>query len=197
MPKGIPLTTQKFEQRRREIAEAAADLILSQGFNETSVLKISKAAGIGKSTLYDFFASKEEILLFLLEDPLVDLTERTWKIIQNEGSPEDRLRQVMDMHLNFLLEKKAYYLKLSLEAQRLSVESQRHYQVMRYAYQDLVQGLIEEGIAQGSFRLVNPAMAMKSLLAMMTPVVFTTRPVGTSDEMLGDALDIFFGGITK
>ncbi len=64
------------------------------------------------------------------------------------------------------------------------------------AYQDLIQALIEEGIQKGSFRPVNPAMAMKILISMMTPIVFTTRPAGTPEEMLTDGLNLFFDGLT-
>ncbi len=73
MPKGIPLTQDEIEERRREITVAAVDLILTQGFNETSMREIANAAGIGKSTLYDYFANKDEIILFMVEDPLADL----------------------------------------------------------------------------------------------------------------------------
>ena len=45
---------------------------------------------------------------------------------------------MMYMHLNVFLAYKAYYLQLSLEAQRLNTESQQHYMEMRYAYQDLL-----------------------------------------------------------
>ncbi len=196
MPKGIPLTKSDMQQRRREIARAAADLILDRGFNETSMRQIAAEAGIGKSTLYDYFAGKDEIILFLIEDPVAELIRRAKSILEQGGSPAQRLRRVMHMHLDFLLDNKAYYLKLSLEAQRLSLETQRRYQARRYAYQDLIQGLIEEGIQQGAFRAVNAGMAVKSLIAMMTPVVFTSRPLGTPQEMLDDALELFFGGLS-
>ncbi len=195
MPKGIPLTQDEIEGRRREITAAAVDLILTKGFNETSMREIAKAAGIGKSTLYDYFTNKDEIILFMVEDPLADLMARARAIIQGDGSAAARLRGVMQMHLGFLLEKKAFYLKLSLEIQRLRLESQQHYQAKRYVYQDLIQALIEEGIAEGSFRPVNPAMATKTLISMMTPIVFTTRPTGTPEEMLEDGLDLFFEGL--
>ena len=56
-------------------------------------------------------------------------------------------------------------------------------------------GLIEEGISDGRFRPVNAAVAMKTLISMMGPVVFTARPAGTPAQMLDDALDLFFNGI--
>jgi hypothetical protein len=81
------------------------------------------------------------------------------------------------------------------EAQRLKVESQQRIQVDRYAYQDLIKNLIEQGISEGSFRPVEPAMAMKTLISMMTPVVFTSRPTGTPEEMLESGLDMILSGL--
>jgi AcrR family transcriptional regulator len=197
MPKGIPLTNQELAERRWKIAQAAGNLIIEKGFNETSVAQIARAAGMGKSTLYDYFSTKDEILLFLIDQPLVELTQRAVAIITGDGSAVERLRHMMHMHLGVLLADKAYYLRLSLEAQRLNTESQQHYMEMRYAYQDLLRDLIDEGIAQGDFRPVNPAMVMKSLLAIMSSVAFTTRPAGTPQAMLDMTLDIILLGIQK
>ncbi|MBC8509353.1 MAG: TetR/AcrR family transcriptional regulator [Chloroflexi bacterium] len=195
MPKGIPRTKEELEDRRKEIAHAAADLIFDKGFTETSVIQIAKAAGMGKSSLYDYFPNKDEIILYLLDGPLTELNQRAEVIISGAGNVVERLRKVMKMHLDILLRNTAFILKVTLAAQRLNAESQQRYQIKRYAYQDRLQALIEEGIAQGSIRPINAAIAMKTLLAIMTPVVFTTRPVGSPEEMLDDALDIFLKGI--
>ena len=63
MPKGIPLTEAQQMRRRKEISDASIHLFLDKGFNETSMREIAKAAGVGKSTLYDYFKSKDEILI--------------------------------------------------------------------------------------------------------------------------------------
>ena len=197
MPKGIPRTQEELEERRREIATAAADLIFEKGFNETSVNQIAKAAGIGKSTLYDFFPTKDEIILYLMVEFITELTRRAKAIIASEGSVADRLYRVMCMHLDILLQDKALILKLSFEAQRLSIENQQRYQVMRYAYQDLITELVDEGIADGSFRPIDPVIVMKTLLSTMSSAVFTTRPAGTPQEMLDKALDMILKGIER
>ena len=53
-------TIPEFVEKRYERAHKAADLILVKGFRETSVSQIAKAAGIGKSTLYDYFSTKDD-----------------------------------------------------------------------------------------------------------------------------------------
>ena len=80
-------------ERRREIAHSAGNLIIEKGFNETSVAQIARTAGIGKSTLYDYFSTKDEILLFLIDQPLVELTLRVKDIIKGDGSAVDRLHR--------------------------------------------------------------------------------------------------------
>ena len=64
MPKGIPLTQNELEQRRQEIFDATVNLFLEKGFYETSMREVAEAAGIGKSTLYDYFPSKDEIIVY-------------------------------------------------------------------------------------------------------------------------------------
>ncbi|MCJ7703740.1 MAG: TetR/AcrR family transcriptional regulator [Anaerolineales bacterium] len=195
MPKGIPLTQAEMEQRQREIAEKAVALFIEKGFNETSMRQIAKEAGAGKSTLYDYFASKDDIIVFFVQEHLEVLMQRAEAIIAGEGTASDHLRRVMEMHLAFLLENRAFYLRLMFEAQRLKIESQQRIQAQRYSYQDLVKSLIVAGIQQGCFRPVDATMAMKTLISMMTPVVYTSRPSGTPEEMLENGLDLILNGL--
>ena len=67
MPKGIPLTDEEHARKRQEIFDASVHLFLNKGFNETSMREIAAAAGIGKATLYDYFKTKDDILLSFFE----------------------------------------------------------------------------------------------------------------------------------
>jgi hypothetical protein len=65
----------------------------------------------------------------------------------------------------------------------------------RYAYQDLLRGVLEQGVLEGAFRPINTRLATRALLSIMEGMVYTTRPTGTPREMLADALDMFMHGI--
>jgi len=195
MPKGIPLTEEEQARRRREIFDAAVQLFIEKGFNETSMREIAAAAGAGKSTLYDYFKNKDEILVSYFEDELQTITSLAESINHKDLPAEEKLQQIMRAHLDYLLANKNIYLILTVEAQRLGIQSQKRIQASRHAYQDLVCRLIEAGIHEGSFRPVDPLLAMRMITAALTPVVFTTRPTGTPLEMFTAALDIFLNGI--
>ena len=195
MPKGIPLTDEELNLRRHAIFASSAGLFMSKGFRETSMREIAEAAGMGKSSLYDYFKTKDEILVWAVEDEVDDLTTAAREIVAQPLPTIERLRQVMQFHLNFLISRKEFYLKLSFEVQRLAIESQQRIQVKRHAYQDMIRQLIVEGIQDGSFRQVDPLLAARTLITILTPTVFTSRPTGTPEEMLDTAFDIMLSGI--
>lgn len=195
MPKGIPLTEEEQARRRREIFDAAVGLFLDQGFGETSMRQIAEAAGIGKSTLYGYFRTKDDVLVFVVEEELSEVLRRARAIAEGDAPADERLEAVLRMHLDTLVANRAYFLQVTAEVQRLHADSVRPIQALRHAYQDLIRDIVEEGIASGVFRSVNAVVASKILIALMMPVVWTTRPVGTPQEMLGDALDICLGGL--
>jgi len=195
MPKGIPLTEKEQARRRREIFDAAVHLFLEKGFTETSMREIAEASGIGKSTLYDYFKTKDEVLLSVIENLIVEATAEARSIAARSLPAIERLRQVMMNHLEYLLAQKEFYLKLSFEVQRLSFESQQRIQKHRHTYQDLVRRLIEEGIAEGTVRKVDALVAARTLITALTPAVYTSRPTGTPEHMLSEIFDIILKGI--
>jgi AcrR family transcriptional regulator len=195
MPKGIPLTEEEQSRRRHEIFAAVVHLFLENGFTETSMREIAEAAGMGKSSLYDYFETKDEILIWYFEDEIGDMALMAREIASQPLPAVEKLRQILHKQLEFLLENKEFYLKLSVEIQRLGAESQRRIQFKRHEYQDLLRSLIEQGIQEGAFRQVDTLLATRILLTALTPVVFTSRPTGTPTEMLEEAFSLFLHGV--
>ena len=195
MPKGIPLTQEEITRRRGEILTAAMGVILRKGFLETSMREIAEAAGVGKSTLYDYFPSKDEIMIAYVVDEVQRLTAQVQTIIAQDLSVTEKFRQIWRNHLENMLANKQMYIKISFESQRLSQESQQRIQVHRHAYQDMLCELVEEGIRRGEFRPVNPLLAIRAMFSLLTPMVYTSRPTGSPEQMLEEALDIMFQGM--
>jgi len=195
MPKGIPLTEEEVAKRRHEIFHQVVNVFLKKGFQETSMREIAEAAGLGKSTLYDYFKTKDEILVYFFEDQLNDLTAEAQKIAVQNIPADIRLRQIMGSYIENFQANKNLFLKLSFESQRLSAESQKQIQQKRHAYQDMIRALIDEGVREGVFRKVNSLLAARLLVSAISPVIFGSRFTGTPNEMLNESLDIFFKGI--
>lgn len=197
MPKGIALTKEEQNRRRREIFNAAVDTFIEKGFLETSMREIAELAGMGKSSLYDYFSNKDEILVFMMENATEYISLKAERINAQPISAEKRLRQIIEMHLAFIVKYKKLFYLFSYEGRRMSQESQQRVQKGRYAYQDMLRGLVKEGMREGTFRDVDPLLAARMLINTMIPVVYTSRPTGTPQEMMQETLDIFINGIIK
>lgn len=81
MPKGSPELT---EARRTEIMEACKKLYETMTFKEVNLKEIGKATTFTRTSIYNYFESKEEIFLGIFEDEYIEWTEDLQKII-NEG----------------------------------------------------------------------------------------------------------------
>lgn len=195
MPKGIPLTEEEQARRRKEIFNASVHLFLEKGFNETSMREIAEAAGIGKSTLYDYFHTKDDILLSFVEDELQKLTQRIEEITERDIAALEKLRLMMFAYMDYLATNEDFFMKLSLEVQRLAQQSLERIQRKRHALQDKVRHMIEEGIREGSFRPVDSLLATRVIFNALTPAVYSTRPSGSRQQMMEDAFTLLLKGI--
>ncbi len=197
MPKGIHLTEQDQNERRHQVFDASVSLFLKKGFQETTMREIALRAGMGKSTLYDYFKTKEEILVSFVEDAVFDLTEQAKQIASQDLPATEKLHQVLHAFLDFLMANKDFYAKLSVQVQRLGPAGQRRIQAKRHAYQDLLCALVQDAIREGAFRPVNPLLAARTIMVLLTPAAYTSRPTGTPEQMMDEALDIFYHGVMR
>jgi len=67
------MTQQVDSHRRQEILRAAASLFRRQGFERTSVRQIAVELGIKSGSLFYHFATKEELLVTVMEEGIRDV----------------------------------------------------------------------------------------------------------------------------
>ncbi|GAA1469616.1 TetR family transcriptional regulator [Microbacterium thalassium] len=70
---------------RETLAEAACELFLEKGFEATSIVDITGRAGVSRSSFFNYFASKSDILWAGFDERLEQLTER----LGASGTAED------------------------------------------------------------------------------------------------------------
>ena len=72
-----PRTQEQFEKmresRRHQIMEAALELFASEGYSHCSISQLASHAGISKGLLYNYFSSKEALLIEIIEEGMHDI----------------------------------------------------------------------------------------------------------------------------
>lgn len=69
---------------RETIAEAACELFLEQGYEQTSIVDISRRAGVSRSSFFNYFSSKSDVLWAGLDERLAEFERR----IATDGSTD-------------------------------------------------------------------------------------------------------------
>ena len=84
---------------REAIVAAAERLFLERGFGAVSMDELAEVAGVARRTLYNQFASKEEIFREMLLKVSTQLEHAFPPGIETQGDVEDVLRQIAQMIL--------------------------------------------------------------------------------------------------
>jgi AcrR family transcriptional regulator len=195
------------EERKRQILDAARDLLFAEGLQATSVNKIAKNAELGVGTIYSYFKNKEEIFAALQQEGIELLHARAKKAISREKDASDRLRAIAGSYLDFSNENRDYFdiinYFLSSPGTLLGDElketiDQRGNQII-----SLIVTTIEEGISAGEFCEVNGRkFAMMFWAAIHGLILFsklrTTILKGEDyPELVGYSVDYLIDSLIK
>ena len=116
-------TEEEREKLRISMLEQAIPLLEEYGLVHMSVDKITKKVGIGKSTFYNFFSSKEEYVSYALEYNRKKLLDE----LDKKFPPGKKMKpaEVFQMWFTTLLSSNSIYKKFSAEDERALYEADK------------------------------------------------------------------------
>ena len=135
---------------RKKILEAAAFKFKNNGFTETSISDIMKAANLGVGTFYNYFASKEELLLALLKD-LADKVELAVNDGINKNLSSIQLLSLACEVMANLLDENRFVLPLFLSASEHS-DKPDQLPTRKYKYTPIFKPVFEIILTKGQDR---------------------------------------------
>lgn len=88
-----PRTPEQFhdirENRKQQIMEAALLVFANDGYHSASIAKIAKAANISKGLLYNYFESKEQLLIAVLTEGVEQIHSIMNQLDDELDTPEE------------------------------------------------------------------------------------------------------------
>lgn len=154
------------DERRREILAAASGLFRAKGLHATGMRDIAAALGRTAGNLYYYFPSKQHLLAYCQEATLDELLRRAADIERSGGTADDRLRRLIAAHVEVLNESTPGSLA-HLEIDEVPPARRGALLARRKRYERIFRKRIEEGVAEGVFRPVDPALAALALLGAL------------------------------
>jgi AcrR family transcriptional regulator len=108
---GTPAYTRlDVDERRRQLLELGAELFTRHGYEELSMARIARQAGISKALLYHYFPSKQAYFSATLEQAAEELAEVTAP--DPERPPVEQLSASLDAYLGWVERHMGAYDKL-------------------------------------------------------------------------------------
>ena len=142
----------KKRKTKRAILDAAITLFGEKGYERTSMAALAKEAGIGKSTIYTYFATKREILIAFCEDEL----EYVYKEIDEQTNPDagmvEQLHTIFMAEFRFVTKNKEFgrlFLRENVFPGDLTVE---HSHELDSRYISLLFAIFEKSQQRGELR---------------------------------------------
>lgn len=137
---------------RDDILEAAANLIVTQGYSACTMRSISEKVKIKAGSLYYHFASKDEIVVEIMNrgtEMLLDEVREALEQLPESAGFEDRLRKAVGVHVACKLDQATPFLQVY---EHLTPVIKRQSREKRRVYTQLWMDMIEEGKRNGAVR---------------------------------------------
>ncbi len=168
------------DQRREAIVAAALDVAVVKGLASTTVRDVAAAMGTSSGLIHHYFASMDDVLAAAFERVALQDLVVSADLVAQAASPVGALRSFFrsytpaDKDWAFQL-----WLDAWAEAARrpaLQATSRR----LNLAWQELVAGIIREGVADGSFRCPDPSAAAWRILSLLDGLALQVVAHGTT-----------------
>lgn len=170
------------------LLDAARDLIAEIGYSEMSHADITAMVGIGRTTFYEHFSSKEDVLVELVRRDLPPKTDEIIASVDVALPPDERLaalarglvRYVGTDHIGLILH---------TEVPHLSQESQRSISEAHMGLTSEFAGVYRDGVSAGVFREMSPRFAgqmMEQIIMAGGKSVMESSDPGTEVDTIAD-----------
>lgn len=164
------------DRKLGHILRHAARVFHDRGFEGASIRDLSRASGISLSGLYYYFKSKQELLYLIQLNAFTSVLQRLEKRLGGVEDPVERLRVLVQNHLEYFLRHPAEMKVLSHEAEALEEPYRKEVAEIKRRYYGTAVGVFEELRRAGRVRRVNPRVAVLSLFGMMNWVYTWHNP---------------------
>lgn len=190
------------DEVREQLVQAARQVFARYGYKKTALDDIAREARRGKSTIYYYFKSKDDIFKAVIDAESEIRAKEIEKEIGKTKDSKEKLKTYIYFRMRSLKTVVNYYeaIKNDLLDQLYFVESLRseHFDTEV----NVIRNMMLEGIELGEFAIQNPELTAKTIVAALHGFEVPLILKNLSDEELQKSVDemlniLFYGIVSK
>jgi AcrR family transcriptional regulator len=203
---GRPRVQQERQARMELILNAAEELFVEKGYADTSINDIAEAADFSRTSIYQYFSSKEEIYVNILMRYTDLLAERVTQAVSASTHTIDKIRLFLEEFRAMIKQKpnffKLYFIERHQVEPRLSPELRKELNIKRRKLEDVFRDFYREGVNRGEVRDLRPKDASNLFFAQVMGMMLLREYYGdefdvTLDEHLDKSLEMYLEYVKK
>ena len=188
--------TREREIKREAVLRTAAQLFNEKGFHAVSLDEVAERLNVTKPTLYYYVKNKDEILAECVRSGLELMQAAIARSDKAGGSAVDKLVAAMHTYAEIVTMDFGKCL-IRVGEDPLPPESRRAVRRLKAEIDAEFRHLIEQGIAEGSLRDVDPKLAAFTLAGALSWIGRWYRADGelSPDQIAEQCIGVLMGGI--
>ncbi len=186
---------------RAEIVTVARKVFTRKGFRKTTMEDIAHACKKGKSSIYYYYSSKEQIFEAVVIREAQELKKQLNKVINSGKTPIEQLKDYILFRLYHVKTVSNFYAVLNEEYMDQMNFVERIRQKFEEEEYKMVKDILEKGMSDGAFVLNNAhigAIAFTTMLkGLELPLFLNKYTRAEKEKLLDDLIRVIFYGIIK
>ena len=185
---------------RNTIVEKAREIFAHYGFRKTTMNEIAEGVGKGKSSLYYYFSSKEEVYRAVIEKEAETMKKKLVDAVSEEKDPVEKLRIYVITRMEILHELVNFHQAINSEY----LTNLDFIQKMRKKYDNdevaLLKGILQLGAETDTFRIEDvelTALAVATALKGLEIPLLSAHNEISIEHRIDRIMQILFFGIVK
>jgi len=185
---------------REQIVEAARHIFSRFGFKKTTMDDIALGVGKGKSSIYYYFTSKDQVFQAVVEKEINILRSELLKVIESDLNPIDKIQGYVTVRMTKFGQMTNFYQAIKSEL----IGQMDYINQIRKSYDEdeisLVERILVEGVQTNVFNIEDSRLASIVLVTAMKGLeipLFWNEGDDNIESRLKNVLKILFNGILK
>ena len=149
------------------IFEATLEVSNRKGFTAMTMRDLSKASGLSMGALYDYFASKEELLAMVQRTGRAVTSRLLKQGLAGIEDPVERLTQAIRTHVFLSEAMRPWFFFSYMEARHLGDQEKERAKKSEMSVESMFAGILRQGQAAGVFKKSDPLLTAAVIKAMV------------------------------
>ncbi len=180
-----PMATPAGQVRNEEIFRTAAELMVQRGYSGTSMGDLAKAVGMTKAGLYHHISSKQDMLFQILQHAMEGLERAVIEPAKRITDPEERLREMIRLHVRGLFDHGLEFTLLFPEKRHLEPAQQQIVAQQIEGYLAMIREALQELADEGKLQDLDVKIAARHILQTIAGIArWYSKDSGITEDLL-------------